>query len=62
MGKVAGLPWLFSQLFLSYFIRPMHQFLAGLFIREVFQDEVQLRRESVTFNNDKNACSLTGYC
>ena len=52
----------FSQLFLSHFIRPMHQFLAGLFIREVFQDEVQLRRESVIFNNDKKARSLSGYC
>ena len=52
----------FSQLFLSYFTRPMHRFLAGLFIREVFQDEVQLRRENVTFNNDQNAWSLSGCC
>ena len=61
MGRVAGLPqlWaLISQLSLSHIVRPVQQFLAGLFIREVFQNEVQLRRESVTFNNEKNARSL----
>ena len=56
--------WLsLPQLFLSPFIRPVHQFLPCLLIREALQGEVQLRGESVTFNtDDKSSRSLSSYC